>query len=87
VGLLFFESRLIVCNESFFSLQFYKTYDIKEQPMKLKMFVLLLITVLLLSACGEKKLDKSITLLNQNSEEISFPLEKPALFFFITSYT
>lgn len=55
--------------------------------MKLKMFVLLLISVLVLSACGEKKLDESITLLNQNKEEITFPLEKPALLFFITSYT
>jgi hypothetical protein len=55
--------------------------------MKLKIFLLLLISALLLSACGEKKLDESITLLNQNKEEISFPLEKPTLFFFITSYT
>jgi hypothetical protein len=55
--------------------------------MRLKMFVLLLVTVLLLTACGEKRLNESITLLNQNKEEISFPLEKPALLFFITSYT
>lgn len=55
--------------------------------MKFKMIILLLITVLFLSACGEKKLDESITLLNQNKEEITFPFEKPTLFFFITSYT
>jgi hypothetical protein len=55
--------------------------------MKLKIFLLLLISILLLAACGDKKLDQSITLLNQNKEEISFPLEKPTLFFFITSYT
>jgi hypothetical protein len=55
--------------------------------MRLKMFVLLLVTVLLLTACGEKELNESITLLNQNKEEISFPLKKPALLFFITSYT
>jgi hypothetical protein len=51
------------------------------------MFLLFLISALLVTGCGEKQLDESITLLNQNKEEISFPLEKPALFFFITSYT
>jgi hypothetical protein len=61
--------------------------EIKEQAMKLRIFLLLLISTLVLSACGEKKLDESITLLNQNKEEVNFPLEKPALFFFITSYT
>jgi hypothetical protein len=70
-----------------FSYKILYTKETKELYMKLKLFLLLLISVLFLAACGDKKLDKSITLLNQNKEEISFPLEKPTLFFFITSYT
>lgn len=70
-----------------FSYKILYTKEIKELYMKLKIFLLLLISVLFLSACGDKKLNDSITLLNQDKEEISFPLEKPTLFFFITSYT
>jgi hypothetical protein len=55
--------------------------------MKLKVTALLLILILLLSACGQKKMEQSISLLNQDKKEIIFPLEKPTLFFFITTYT
>jgi hypothetical protein len=55
--------------------------------MKFKLFILCLISLMVLSACGPKTLEKPITLLNQNNEDVTFPLEKPTLFFFITSYT
>jgi ABC-type glycerol-3-phosphate transport system substrate-binding protein len=54
--------------------------------MKLKVVILSLIMMLVLAACGSKNLE-SMTLLNQDKEEITFPSEKPTLFFFITSYT
>jgi hypothetical protein len=55
--------------------------------MKLKSFIPFLIAVLLLSACGQGGMDESVTLLNQDKEEVTFPTGKPAVFFFITSYT
>jgi uncharacterized lipoprotein YajG len=55
--------------------------------MKSKKLVFLLLSMLLLTACGQKTLSEPITLHNQNNKEITFPLEKPTVFFFITSYT
>ncbi|WP_197414392.1 lipoprotein [Bacillus sp. FJAT-29937] len=55
--------------------------------MKLRMVMLTLAAVLFLAACGQKGLEEPITLADQDNNEVTFPLEKPALFFFITTYT
>jgi major membrane immunogen (membrane-anchored lipoprotein) len=55
--------------------------------MKSKKLVFFLLSILLLTACGQKTLSEPITLHNQDQKEITFPLEKPTVFFFITSYT
>jgi hypothetical protein len=55
--------------------------------MKLKLLVFFFIAVLVLSACGQKTLSEPITLHNQDQKEVNFPLEKPTVFFFITTYT
>jgi uncharacterized lipoprotein YajG len=55
--------------------------------MKSKVVLLMLMSIFILAACGQKSLSEPITLLNQNQEEVNFPSEKPALFFFITTYT
>ncbi|MCM3691298.1 lipoprotein [Neobacillus niacini] len=55
--------------------------------MKFKLMVLVLISILLITACGQKTLNEPITLHNQDQQKVTFPLEKPTLFFFITSYT
>lgn len=55
--------------------------------MKSKIVGILVTVLLLLSACGQAKMDGSMTLLDQNNKEVTFPLEKPTLFFFITTYT
>jgi len=55
--------------------------------MKLKIVILLLITSLVLAACGQKQPIEPITLVDQDNKEVTFPLEKPVLFFFITTYT
>lgn len=55
--------------------------------MKPKIIVLFLISLLTLSACGPKTLSEPITLLTQDQKEITFPQEKPTVFFFITTYT
>ncbi|MDN7242395.1 hypothetical protein QWY14_11330 [Planococcus sp. N028] len=55
--------------------------------MKFKMLLLLLISVVVISGCGSDKMSEPTTLLNQNGEEVTFPQEKPTLFFFITTYT
>nr|WP_263326284.1 lipoprotein [Neobacillus sp. Marseille-Q6967] len=55
--------------------------------MKPRIIILFLISILVLSACGQKTLSEPITLLNQNGEEVTFPQEKPTVFFFITTYT
>jgi hypothetical protein len=55
--------------------------------MKFKLMVLVLISILLITACGQKTLSEPITLHNQDQKEVTFPLEKPTVFFFITSYT
>ncbi|MEH7253253.1 hypothetical protein V7111_14090 [Neobacillus niacini] len=55
--------------------------------MKSRIMVLSLIAIFVLSACGQKTLGEPITLLNNKQEEVTFPLEKPTVFFFLTSYT
>ncbi|MFP7298052.1 hypothetical protein [Neobacillus niacini] len=55
--------------------------------MKFKLIVLAIISILLITACGNKTLSEPITLHNQDKNEVTFPSEKPTLFFFITSYT
>ncbi|MEH7238147.1 hypothetical protein [Bacillus sp. JJ1562] len=55
--------------------------------MKLKLLILLLITAVILTGCGSNEMSKSMTLLDQNKQEVTFPQEKPVLFFFITTYT
>ncbi|MCM3765581.1 lipoprotein [Neobacillus niacini] len=55
--------------------------------MKPKIWILFLASFLLLSACGQKTLSEPVTLLNQDLDEVTFPQEKPTVFFFITSYT
>lgn len=47
----------------------------------------MLLSVLVLAGCGQTKLEENMTLLNQDKNEITFPQEKPTLFFFITTYT
>lgn len=55
--------------------------------MKTKFIFLLLIMAVILAGCGTKEMEGSMTLLDQNKQEITFPQEKPTLFFFITTYT
>ncbi|WHX98238.1 hypothetical protein [Neobacillus sp. DY30] len=55
--------------------------------MKTKVLVFFFIAVLVLTACGQKALSEPITLHNQNGKEVTFPLEKLTVFFFITTYT
>ncbi|MFJ5762217.1 hypothetical protein ACIQAA_24445 [Neobacillus sp. NPDC093182] len=55
--------------------------------MKPKVLVLFLIAILVVTACGQKTLSEPITLHNQDQKEVTFPLEKPTVFFFITTYT
>ncbi|MDR7078329.1 hypothetical protein J2Y03_003379 [Neobacillus niacini] len=55
--------------------------------MKPRFIVLFLIAVLILPACGQKTLNEPMTLLNQDQKEVTFPSEKPTVFFFITTYT
>jgi ABC-type glycerol-3-phosphate transport system substrate-binding protein len=55
--------------------------------MKLKIILIVLATALLLAACGSKSIDESVTLLDHEKKEVTFPKDKPVLFFFITTYT
>jgi major membrane immunogen (membrane-anchored lipoprotein) len=55
--------------------------------MKTKLLFIFLATLLLLTACGLKKMDGTLKLVDQNNKEITFPQDKPAVFFFITTYT
>jgi predicted small lipoprotein YifL len=48
---------------------------------------LILMAFLLLTACGQKGLQEPITLYNHEEKQVTFPLEEPALFFFLTTYT
>jgi hypothetical protein len=59
----------------------------REIPMKSKIILFMLLSVLILAGCGQTKLEGNMTLLNQDKDEINFPQEKPTLFFFITTYT
>jgi hypothetical protein len=52
--------------------------------MRLLVIVLSLVSFLGLSAFGQK--NEPITLLSQEQKEVTFPLDKPAVFFFITTY-
>ncbi|MEK3990043.1 hypothetical protein [Robertmurraya sp. FSL R5-0851] len=52
-----------------------------------RLFSLLAILLLLLPACGTEKMDGTLVLVDQNKKEVTFPQEKPTLFFFITTYT
>jgi hypothetical protein len=55
--------------------------------MKLKHFLIVAAAVFFLSACGSKNIGESFTLVNHENEEVTFPQEKPVLFFFVTTYT
>lgn len=55
--------------------------------MNRKYAVLLLLFTLLLSACGASKIEEPITLQDHAGNEVTFPQEKPVIFFFITTYT
>jgi ABC-type glycerol-3-phosphate transport system substrate-binding protein len=55
--------------------------------MKFKMFLLLLLAAIAIAGCGTDKMSEPTTLLNQDKQEVTFPQEKPTLFFFITTYT
>ncbi|WP_176215267.1 hypothetical protein [Cytobacillus gottheilii] len=55
--------------------------------MKTRLFLSIILAMLIVSACGQKSLSEPMTLLNQNQEEVTFPSDKPAVFFFITTYT
>ncbi|MBD8068609.1 hypothetical protein [Bacillus sp. PS06] len=55
--------------------------------MQKKLMLLFVIFVFVLSACGQNQMEETVTLLDQNKNEVSFPQEKPTLFFFITTYT
>jgi hypothetical protein len=46
--------------------------------------IMIILSFLVLSAFGP--LTRPITLLNHEQKEVTFPLEKPAVFFFITTY-
>ncbi|WP_162927759.1 hypothetical protein [Bacillus sp. Y1] len=55
--------------------------------MKTKRLFILLAFVLFLTACGTEKMEGTMALVDQNNKEVTFPQEKPTLFFFITTYT
>jgi hypothetical protein len=55
--------------------------------MNPRIIILFLIAVLVLSACGQKTISEPITLLTQDQQEVTFPQDKPTIFFFITTYT
>ncbi|WP_428908364.1 lipoprotein [Niallia sp. Krafla_26] len=48
---------------------------------------IILIAILLLVACGQKGLAEPVTLLDHEKKEVTFPPEKPTVFFFLTTYT
>lgn len=54
--------------------------------MKLKIALLLLAVLFFITACAAK-VDKTITLMDHEGNEVDFPREKPVLFFFLTTYT
>ena len=54
--------------------------------MKLKGLLIVVATLLFLAACGQKSIE-SVTLLDHENNEVTFPQDKPVLLFFITTYT
>jgi uncharacterized lipoprotein YmbA len=55
--------------------------------MRLKILIIVIMAILFLAACGSKTIDESITLLDHEKNEVTFPQKKPVLLFFITTYT
>jgi uncharacterized protein YcfL len=56
--------------------------------LRLKILLFLTITVLVLAGCSSSSENiESISLMNQEKQTVSFPQDKPVLFFFITTYT
>ncbi|WP_198029789.1 hypothetical protein [Bacillus sp. J33] len=55
--------------------------------MRRKLVVLMAMVLLVLTACGKDSAQEPITLKDQNSKVVTFPQDKPSLFFFITTYT
>ncbi|MDQ0268277.1 hypothetical protein [Cytobacillus purgationiresistens] len=55
--------------------------------MRKKLLLLLIATLFVVAGCSSKGMDNSITLQNHENNDVSFPQEKPVLFFFITTYT
>ena len=55
--------------------------------MKLRIFLIVAAAMFILAACGTKTIDESITLLDDENNEVKFPQEKPVLLFFMTTYT
>lgn len=55
--------------------------------MKRKSLAFIVIVMLLLTACGQNKIEQSLTLQDQNENEITLPSDTPTLFFFITTYS
>lgn len=55
--------------------------------MNRKLLSIVAALILLLSACGQKNPTDKLTLLDYENNEVTFPQEKPVLFFFITTYT
>lgn len=54
--------------------------------LKIKTALLMVAALVFLTACTAE-VDKAVTLVDQEGKEITFPTEKPVLFFFITTYT
>jgi hypothetical protein len=62
--------------------------SIKERRnMKRKSLALIVIAILLLTACGQNKIEQSLTLQDQDKNQVTLPSDTPMLFFFITTYT
>lgn len=53
---------------------------------KSKIALLMLAALFFLTACTEQ-VDRAATLVDQEGKEMTFPREKPVLFFSITTYT
>ncbi|WP_246943011.1 hypothetical protein [Bacillus pinisoli] len=49
--------------------------------------IVLSVFLLILAGCGQESIKGSMTLQNQNGEEVSFPSDEPVVFFFMTTYT
>ena len=53
--------------------------------MKYKILVFIVMVMMLLTACGQNTIEQSLTLRDQNENEVTFPSDTPTLFFFITT--